>query len=205
MKKSENIKALSPQLPGRGGEGGSTIPDRDGTNTNILSREQEKQYHHILRATLRAGVYGEMAGDVAVEAWLKARERGYFIPIMLSEAARNLGIWKITHEAELREDIADYHWDDEIQRKKQRERIEEAIASGSPPVQKACRLVLDEGFDLGEAAKVFGLSSATFSRELSFLGRRKSKRKNRDIRDSKTYVILRGEKYQIDNSSRPPL
>lgn len=171
-----NKKTLSPQLPGRGGEGRSTIPSQDSTNTDSLSQAEEKQYHHILRTAIRAGVYGDMAGDVAVEAWLKARERGYYCRSMISEAARNLKLWRISRETELDEKIP--CGGDELLRREQRERIEEAIQYSSPQICKACRLIMIEGVDMGDAARAVGMSAAAFSLALKQIGEKRGSRRS---------------------------
>lgn len=66
---------------------------------------QEKMYHRILAAAKAARVYGHDVEDVAHEAWILAKQRGYFTSRMLSEAARNMRLWRVAQEAEIQPDM----------------------------------------------------------------------------------------------------
>ena len=66
---------------------------------------QEKMYHRILAAAKAARVYGHDVEDVAHEAWILAKQRGYFLSRMLREAARNMGLWRVAREAEIQPDM----------------------------------------------------------------------------------------------------
>jgi DNA-directed RNA polymerase specialized sigma24 family protein len=143
---------------------------------------QEERYRLILKSAFRARVYGDQARDVANSAWLLSRESKYFCSLKLREAARNLGIWRVAREAELHDGIPDSYWEDMALRTEQRERIEDAIKSAPSAVREACRLVLDEDMDLGDAAEAAGISPSVFSQRLALLGgRRKRRKKSRNI------------------------
>lgn len=166
MTRKPKSKTLSPQLPGRGGEGMA-----------ILSGDAKKSitYERILQDARRAGIYRDQAGDVAHEAWLLVFDpeygRGYYCRQQLSEAARNLRIWRIGREEEIADDIP-AGYDDMPRRQEQQERIAEAVRYASPQIQQAVALMIEEGMDMGEAADEVGLTPVSFSRALAALGRK---------------------------------
>ena len=131
---------------------------------SIPAEEKEKEvlYHRILKAAKRMYVYGDSSEDVAHEAWILALQRGYFTQKMLREAARNMGLWKISKEVEIDEDLPDSEDDsEEIAIEVERdEAVRVAMRKLSRRHQTIVYLRYWEGYRLEEIASLTGKSTS---------------------------------------------
>jgi len=117
--------------------------------------------------------------DIANEAWLIARERGYFDLRMLSEATRKL---KIFNSCE-REIASDFPIENEKISSSEREALRAVLRFTSREIQHACEYVL-AGENFQDAAEKVGMSSSQLSKELAHLGEKNtSKKRNTKLKN----------------------
>jgi len=173
-------------LPPHGKKGG-TVTDEE---------KWEKMYQRISACAkmyaLQKKIFG-WAGDIASEAWLIARERGYFDIRMLSEAARRLGIFDSRDCVDHIEYVFTRENEDEKITTAEREALRVVLSYASQKTQHACSRVLS-GENFQEAAENVGMSASTLSRELAHLGEKQtSKKRNTKLKNFPLFDSGEGE------------